>query len=94
MRVGRVGIASFLILAILLPELAGAVVASSYDECILESIKDIKGDKALVLALPSIRNSCHDKTKLKSKVLSNEEMGQLQGKAKAHYCKERQRRML
>ena len=86
MRVGRVGIASFLILAILLPELAGAVAASSYDECMLESIKDVKGDKALALALPSIRNLCHDKTKLKSKALSNEEMRQLQGKAKAHYC--------
>ena len=53
MRVGRVGI------AILTGNtLAGAVAASSYDECTLESIKDVKGDKALALALPSIRNLC------------------------------------
>ena len=77
MRFGSVGMTSFLILAILLPGLAGAVAASSYDECMLESIKDVKGDKALVLALPSIRNICNDKTKTKSKALSNEEMRQL-----------------
>lgn len=79
------GTASFLILTILLPGLAGTAAASSYDECMLESIKDVKGDKALVLALPSIRNLCDDKTKPKSKVLSKEEMRKLQ-KAMAPYC--------
>ena len=79
----RVGITSLLILTTLVPGLADAVAASSYDECMLKSIKDIKGDKVLVLALalPSIRNLCHDKTKPESKALSNKEMNHLQGRA-------------
>ena len=85
MRFGRAVTVSFLILAMLLPGLAGAAAVSKYDECILELIKDIKGDKALAIALPSIRNLCHDKTKPKSKALSNEEMRQLQ-KAMTPYC--------
>jgi len=84
MGVGIVGTVLFLILAILLPGLADAGAASNYDECMLESIKDVKGDKALALVLPSIRNLCHDKTKPKSKALSNEEMRQLQGRTQ--YC--------
>ncbi|MDE0404281.1 MAG: hypothetical protein OXI53_03115 [Nitrospira sp.] len=86
MRFGIVGTVSFLILAMLLPGLAGGAVPSDYDECILELIKDVNGAQALALALPSIENVCRDKTGHKSKALSNEEMRQLQGKAKAHYC--------
>ena len=82
----RVGITSLLILTTLVPGLAGAAAASGYDECMLELIKDVKGAQALALALPSIENLCRDKTGLESKALSNEEMRQLQGKAKAYYC--------
>ena len=85
MRFGIFRTVSFLILTILLPGLAGTATASSYDEYMLESIKDVKGDKALALALPSIRNLCDDKTKPKSKALSKEEIGKLQ-KAMAPYC--------
>lgn len=86
MMFGIVGIISFLIPVVLLPGLANAAASSSYDECILELIKDVKGAPALAHALPFIENLCRSKTGDESKALSNEEMRQLQGKAEAHYC--------
>ena len=56
MKFGIVGTVSFLILAILLPGLAGAAAPSNYDECILESMKGVKSD----LAAKSIIRSCRN----------------------------------
>ncbi len=56
MRFRTVEIVSFLILATLLPGLAGGAAPSNYDECILESMKGVKSD----LAAKSIMRSCRN----------------------------------
>ena len=84
MRFGIVGTVSFLILAILLPGLAGGAAPSDYDACILESMKGVKSDVAANFIMLSCRNKFPDtpKGESKSRVLSSKEMSQLAGSAK------------
>ena len=83
MRFGIVGTVSFLILAILLPGLAGGAAPSNYDECILESMKGVKSDLAAKSIIRSCRNKFSDRSKgeVKSRSLSYTEMSQLTGRA-------------
>lgn len=84
MRFGIVGIVSFLILAILLPGLAGAAAPSDYDECILKSMKGVKSDLAAKSIIRSCRNKFRDtpRGKLESRALSFDEMLQITGRAR------------
>ncbi len=67
MRGRIVGTVSFLILAILLPGVAGGAAPSNYDECILESMKSVKSD----LAAKSIIMSCRKKFEKPNKKFSD-----------------------
>ena len=78
MRGRIVGTVSFLILAILLPGVAGGAAPSNYDECILESMKGVKSD----LAAKSIIMSCRNKFPEELNRKPNENFSNLQGHLK------------
>ena len=81
MRGRIVGTVSFLILAILLPGVAGGAASSNYDECILESMKGVKSDLAAKSIIMSCRNKFSDKRQKDFRTLSDKEMSQLTGRA-------------
>ena len=82
MRLRILGSASFLILIMPLPGLAGWFEPSNYDECILESMKGVTSDKAAIYIAKSCRKKFSNVPR--SRALSYEELSRLTVKGSHH----------